>query len=113
MLVKGLVLVSGSHGERCLPLAVMLLILILRRGCPEAQDTSWAAQRRGAKMALCFASVLHTASGLFLTAKSLRAALKQLRGLASLRCTAFTSGYNLLEPAEEFRAAAVPVAANF
>ena len=47
-----LVLFSGSHGERCLPLAVMLLILMLRRGCPEAQDTSWAAQRRAAKMAL-------------------------------------------------------------
>ena len=47
-----LVLFSGSHGERCLPLAVMLPILILRRGCPEAQATSWAAQRRAAKMAL-------------------------------------------------------------
>ena len=28
VLVKRLVLFSGSHGERCLPLAVMLLILI-------------------------------------------------------------------------------------
>ena len=47
-----LVLFSGSHGERCLPLAVMLLILILRRAAPIIYALYGAAQWRARKMAL-------------------------------------------------------------
>ena len=52
VLVKRLVLFSGSHGERCLPLTVMLLILILRRAAPRLNALYGAAQRRARKMAL-------------------------------------------------------------
>ena len=41
-----LVLFSGSHGERCLPLAVMLLILLLRRAAPRLYAVFWGCRAR-------------------------------------------------------------------
>ena len=58
VLVKGLVLVSGGHGERCLPLAVMLLILMLRRAAPRLYALMELPKGARAKMALGVASVL-------------------------------------------------------
>jgi hypothetical protein len=49
VLVKRLVLFSGSHGERCLPLAVMLVILMLRRAGPEALCTLWSCPKARAQ----------------------------------------------------------------
>ena len=112
VLVKRLVLFSGSHGERFFASGSMLLILMLRRAAPRLYALYGAAQKRARKDGSRFASVLHTASGLFLTAKPLRAALKQPRGLASLRCTALPAAIIASCP-REIRAAAGPAAANF
>ena len=100
VLVKGLVLCSGSHGERCLS-GSNAAYSDATYSCPETLCTLWSCPTRG-KDGSRFASVLHTASGLFLTAKSLRGALKQPRGLASLRYAAFASGYNQRFPRRSF-----------
>ena len=83
-----LVLFSGSHGERCLPLAVMLLILLLRRAAPKLYALYELPKGARAKDGSRFLLVSLWPSALF-GIKSFLAAFIQPRGCAGGRFVDF------------------------
>ena len=80
VLVKGLVLVSGSHGECRLPLAGMLLILILLCELPRDAMLFGLPKPGKARRALAFKPTRHHASDLFAVKSFLAAVLRPRRG---------------------------------
>ena len=102
VLVKGLVLVSGSHGERCLPLAGMLLILILLCELPRDAMHFLGLPKLGkARRALAFKPTRHHASDYICRQVFPRRRLTAAPGCQPARFTAFASGYKVVLPAEK------------